>query len=132
MNMQDITSCPDCGSMNIIHGQLREQIICRDCGLIFEPLAVDLEEKKTVAETKRKEVKPRAAKKPKKKPKKKVKKKAKKKPKKKAKKKAKKKVKKAVKKKPKKKVKKKAKKKAKKKSKKFGLKKFFKGLRKKK
>ena len=129
MNMQDITSCPDCGSMNIIHGQLREQIICRDCGLIFEPLAVDLEEKAAVAETKRKEVKPRAAKKPKKvkkKPKKKtVKKKIKKTPKKKVKKKA-------VKKKPKKKaVKKKAKKKAKK-SKKFGLKKFFKGFRKKK
>lgn len=45
MNLKDITSCPDCGSTNIIHGTLREQIICRDCGLIFEPLAHGLEEK---------------------------------------------------------------------------------------
>ena len=45
MNIKEITSCPDCGSTNIIHGTVREQIICRDCGLIFEPLAPGIEEK---------------------------------------------------------------------------------------
>lgn len=37
VDVSEISSCPDCGSMNIIHGTIREQIICRDCGLIFEP-----------------------------------------------------------------------------------------------
>lgn len=39
-----ITECPDCASTNIVHGS-RDQVICRDCGLIFEPLAPGLEEK---------------------------------------------------------------------------------------
>jgi len=74
--MKDITSCPDCGSTNIIHGTLREQIICRDCGLIFEPLAPGIEERMplTAPKVSKAETKPRAAKKPKKKPKKKAKK----------------------------------------------------------
>mgnify|MGYP000014654836 CR=1 FL=1 len=29
--------CPDCASMNVVNSRMREQIICRDCGLIFEP-----------------------------------------------------------------------------------------------
>lgn len=114
MNIKDITSCPDCGSMNIIHGTLREQIICRDCGLIFEPLAPGLEEKMPLTKPKAsKTAKPKAkpAKKPKKKAVKKKAKKAAKKPKKKA---------------------AKAKKKAKPKKKASGIKKFLKGLRKKK
>jgi len=37
MNIHEINDCPDCGSNNVIHGKLREQVICRDCGLIFEP-----------------------------------------------------------------------------------------------
>lgn len=32
----DITECPDCASTNIVHGMMRDQVICRDCGLIFE------------------------------------------------------------------------------------------------
>ncbi len=36
-NANEIKECPDCGSINIIHGKMRDQIICRDCGLIFEP-----------------------------------------------------------------------------------------------
>ncbi len=38
--MVDITkykNCPECGSYNIVKSQLREQIICTDCGLVFEP-----------------------------------------------------------------------------------------------
>jgi len=114
MDIKEITSCPDCGSTNIIHGTMRDQIICRDCGLIFEPLAPVVEEKMPLTKPK-----PKKHRKTKIKPKKKVKKKAKKKVKKKSVKKAKKKAKK--------KVKKKAKKK-----KKSGFKKFLKGLRKKK
>jgi len=30
------TECPDCASTNIVHGMMRDQVICRDCGLIFE------------------------------------------------------------------------------------------------
>lgn len=37
VDVTDIRECPDCGSTNIIHGTIREQVICRDCGLIFEP-----------------------------------------------------------------------------------------------
>jgi len=44
-NIQEIKECPDCASVNIIHNTLREQVICRDCGLIFEPMAPALEEK---------------------------------------------------------------------------------------
>ena len=38
-----IKTCPECGSVNIICDEKKQQIICRDCGLIYEPLA---EEKK--------------------------------------------------------------------------------------
>ncbi len=34
--------CPDCASTNIVRSQMRDQIICRECGLIFEPLAPQL------------------------------------------------------------------------------------------
>lgn len=34
--MMDIKECPDCASTNIVHGMMRDQVICRDCGLIFE------------------------------------------------------------------------------------------------
>jgi len=39
MNIRDVKECPDCASMNILVDDYREQLICRDCGLIFEPLA---------------------------------------------------------------------------------------------
>ena len=38
MDTKDIKECPDCASTNIIHETFRDQVICRDCGLIFEPL----------------------------------------------------------------------------------------------
>ncbi len=34
----DIQECPDCASTNIRCSEARDQVICRDCGLIFEPL----------------------------------------------------------------------------------------------
>jgi transcription initiation factor TFIIIB Brf1 subunit/transcription initiation factor TFIIB len=43
-DIHEINECPDCGSLNIIHNERREQVICRDCGLIFEPLTPKEEE----------------------------------------------------------------------------------------
>lgn len=66
----EIRECPDCGSTNIIHGTIREQIICRDCGLIFEP-SVPIEAKpaeapaapkKAAAKKAKKKAKPKKAK----------------------------------------------------------------------
>ena len=37
--------CVDCGSSNIIFDPETEQLICQDCGLIFEELPPDMESK---------------------------------------------------------------------------------------
>jgi len=42
-DINEIRECPDCASTNIVHNQDREQVICRECGLIFEPLAPEME-----------------------------------------------------------------------------------------
>jgi len=36
-HLQSIHECPDCASENIIHSTMRDQVICKDCGLVFEP-----------------------------------------------------------------------------------------------
>lgn len=43
-NPLDIKECPDCASTNIGRSETRDQVICRDCGLLFEPLEPELEE----------------------------------------------------------------------------------------
>jgi transcription initiation factor TFIIIB Brf1 subunit/transcription initiation factor TFIIB len=43
-DIKQITECPDCASSNIVHNLAREQVICRECGLIFEPLVPQIEE----------------------------------------------------------------------------------------
>jgi len=43
-NPLDLKECPDCASPNIGRSEERDQIICRDCGLIFEPLDPETEE----------------------------------------------------------------------------------------
>ncbi len=43
-DIKQIKECPDCASSNIVHNVEREQVICRECGLIFEPLTPDVEE----------------------------------------------------------------------------------------
>ncbi len=43
-DIYQIRECPDCASSNIVHNERREQVICRECGLIFEPLSPHLEE----------------------------------------------------------------------------------------
>ncbi|MBW2972156.1 hypothetical protein KY359_03930 [Candidatus Woesearchaeota archaeon] len=37
--------CPDCGSINIIFDPETEQLICQDCGAIFEELPPDMEKR---------------------------------------------------------------------------------------
>jgi transcription initiation factor TFIIIB Brf1 subunit/transcription initiation factor TFIIB len=44
-NVCELRECPDCASSNVICDGDREQLICKDCGLIFEPLAPEEEEK---------------------------------------------------------------------------------------
>lgn len=43
-NVCELNECPECGSTNIICNQQRNQLICRDCGLIYEPMAPEKEE----------------------------------------------------------------------------------------
>ncbi len=38
-DIKEVTQCPDCGSSNIVYSELRTQVICRDCGLVYEPLS---------------------------------------------------------------------------------------------
>jgi len=43
-SIEQIKECPDCASSNIVHNIEREQVICRECGLIYEPLTPAEEE----------------------------------------------------------------------------------------
>ena len=38
-NIHEVKECPDCAGDNIVYDDSRDQVICRECGLIFEPLA---------------------------------------------------------------------------------------------
>ncbi len=37
-SIEQVQECPDCASSNIVRNMEREQIICRECGVIYEPL----------------------------------------------------------------------------------------------
>ncbi len=37
--------CPECGSSNVTRSKVKEQIMCRDCGLVFEELTTQAEKK---------------------------------------------------------------------------------------
>jgi len=43
--IKEITECPDCGSTNLMYNEEKQQVICKDCGLIYEPLAPKEEKK---------------------------------------------------------------------------------------
>ena len=43
-DVSELHECPDCASENIVLSKNREQLICRECGLIFEPLTPEVEE----------------------------------------------------------------------------------------
>jgi len=44
-DIRQILECPDCASPNIVHNMRRDQVICRECGLIYEPLTPKEEER---------------------------------------------------------------------------------------
>ncbi|MEK6823173.1 MAG: TFIIB-type zinc ribbon-containing protein [Nanoarchaeota archaeon] len=48
-NIHEVKECPDCASDNIVYDNERDQVICRDCGLIYEPLTPSDEERFEVA-----------------------------------------------------------------------------------
>ena len=43
-DIHDFKECPECGGVDIIYNDEKQQIICRSCGLIYEPL-LEKEEK---------------------------------------------------------------------------------------
>jgi len=45
VNIQKIKECPDCGSESIQHKESINQVICKECGLIYEPMAPKVEKK---------------------------------------------------------------------------------------
>ncbi len=44
-DIHKIKECPDCGSRNIKYNDKTNQVLCRDCGLIYEPMAPEAEKK---------------------------------------------------------------------------------------
>tara|TARA_Y100000310_G_scaffold152263_1_gene151771 strand:- start:2376 stop:2543 length:168 start_codon:yes stop_codon:yes gene_type:complete len=44
-SLKDLDACPDCASANIIKKEDKNQLICKDCGLIYEPLGPKLQKK---------------------------------------------------------------------------------------
>ncbi|MEM4267993.1 MAG: hypothetical protein QXK37_04130 [Candidatus Woesearchaeota archaeon] len=51
-----ISECPDCASQSIIHSEKSSQIICRDCGLIFDPNNPAMEVRFSVPSNTKKEI----------------------------------------------------------------------------
>ena len=43
-DINEVKECPECGSNNISHKEEKQQVICRDCGCIYEPLTPKEEE----------------------------------------------------------------------------------------
>ena len=63
-NIKEVKECPECASRNIVYNEKKQQVICRDCGLIFEPLTPEFEEKyEKIAGMKTTKAKPKLVKK---------------------------------------------------------------------
>lgn len=45
IKLEQIGQCPECGSSNITYNKERDEIICKDCGLIFSELTPEQEKK---------------------------------------------------------------------------------------
>ena len=43
-SIKNMKECPDCAGTNIVYIDARDQLVCRDCGLVFEPLTPHAEE----------------------------------------------------------------------------------------
>ncbi|MBD3248646.1 hypothetical protein GF336_01200 [Candidatus Woesearchaeota archaeon] len=44
-DIKEVKECPECASTDIIHNHKNQQVICRTCGMIYEPMAEEREEK---------------------------------------------------------------------------------------
>jgi len=42
-DIKEVKNCPECGSMNLSYIESEEQVVCKDCGLVFEPLSTSEE-----------------------------------------------------------------------------------------
>ncbi len=38
-DIQEIKNCPACGGDNLVHIVSREQVVCKECGLVHEPFS---------------------------------------------------------------------------------------------
>ncbi len=43
--LKDLKQCPECGSSNILYSKQRDEIVCKECGLIFSELTPEQEKK---------------------------------------------------------------------------------------
>jgi transcription initiation factor TFIIIB Brf1 subunit/transcription initiation factor TFIIB len=43
-NIRQVKLCPECGSDNIVYNDRKEQVVCKDCGEIYEPMVPEDEE----------------------------------------------------------------------------------------
>ena len=44
-DINDVKECTECASVNIINNEKKQQVSCKDCGMIYGPMAPDREEK---------------------------------------------------------------------------------------
>ncbi|MBI4151219.1 hypothetical protein HY492_03770 [Candidatus Woesearchaeota archaeon] len=44
-DIAEVKECPDCASVNIVTSKERDQVVCKDCGLVFEPMDPETEAK---------------------------------------------------------------------------------------
>lgn len=43
-NIREVKECPECGSDDIIYDDKKQQVLCKTCGMIYEPMAAASEE----------------------------------------------------------------------------------------
>ena len=55
-DIHEVKECPECASTNIMHNDKKQQVVCRDCGMIYEPMAPQREEQFEKAAGLKKEV----------------------------------------------------------------------------
>ena len=44
-SIYDIKECPDCASMELVYNDRKQQVVCKSCSLIYEPLMPSEEQK---------------------------------------------------------------------------------------
>ena len=45
VDVKKIEACPECGSINIVHIEDKDEVVCKDCGAIFAELGKKDEKK---------------------------------------------------------------------------------------